>query len=198
MSLFGKIAAVFSGGSSRSVCVVDGDRMVGGDRVGPSERFQALTKLARFAGREKLDVRVVFGGRPLREAKAGSVYNGIKVYYGDSADNVRKLLKKQLNSAGRSSGLLITTNQKLEDESKRKGFSTMRVSTLRKAMEAGSSERDSGGRNSGRRNRGGRGRGDSRQNRSSQGQRSSDNRNNEPNKESDGDDSVKNLIDLVE
>ena len=43
MSLLGKLAAFFSGGAARKVCVVDGDRLVGGDRVGPGERFQALS-----------------------------------------------------------------------------------------------------------------------------------------------------------
>lgn len=163
MSLLGKIAALFSGGSARKVCVVDGDRLVGGDRVGPGERFQALNRLSRFAAREELSIKVVFGGRPLREADEGADYNGVQVFYAESPDEVRTKIAKTLSSVGRSSALLVTGDATLELEQTTRGFASMRISTLRKAMDPASEGggRDNGGREG--RDRGDRGdRGDRR------------------------------------
>lgn len=168
MNLLGKLAALFGGGSARKVCVVDGDRLAGGDRVGPGERFQALNKLARYAGREELKIKVVFGGRPLREAGDGDDYNGVEVFYGETAEDVRKRLTKLMNATG--GAILVTSDQAFESELSARGYATMRLSTLRKAMENSTSEggsgREGGGgertggrdRDGGRR-RGGRGRG---------------------------------------
>jgi len=147
MSLFGKIAALFSGGSAAyRVCVVDGERLAGGDRVGPGERFQALARLARFAAREELQIKVVFGGRPLREADEGADYNGVQVFYGESPAQVREKLTKVLSSAGRSTGVLATSDQALESEVSGRGFTTMRLSTIRKAMESSSADGSGGER----------------------------------------------------
>lgn len=146
MSLLGKIAALFSGGSARKVCVVDGDRLVGGDRVGPGERFQVLNKLARFATREEMQVKVVFGGRPLREADEGSDYNGVQVYYAETPEDVRKKITRTISAIGRSSVVLIVGDAELEQEQTSNGFSTMRTSTLRKAMDPAN---EGGGRDNG-------------------------------------------------
>jgi hypothetical protein len=148
MSLLGKLVALFSGGTARSVCVVDGDRLAGGDRVGPGERFQVLSKLARFATRENMPVTVVFGGRPLREAADESNYNGVTVRYGETTEEVRLKLTKSLASSGRSKAALVTSDIEFESEMAAKGFSTMKVSTLRKAMDPPGSEggsREGGG-----------------------------------------------------
>jgi hypothetical protein len=227
MSLLGKIAALFSGSSARKVCVVDGDRLAGGDRIGPGERFQALSRLARFATREEMDVRVVFGGRPLREAEDGATYNGVQVYYGETPADVRSSITKAMSSAGRANAVLVTSDSELEAEMNDKGYASMRVGTLRKAMEpagmeGGSREGGNGGYNGGR-DRGDRGergdRGDRDGGRRNRGrnrgrrpQGDRDQRENAPNQSSDngnrpndnppssggGDSSVKNLIDLVE
>ena len=124
MSLLGKIAALLGGGSASNVCVVDGDRLAGGDRIGPGERFQALNKLARFAAREELTVKVVFGGRPLREAGEGEKFNDVQVYYGETSDDVRKRLAK-LSGGG---AILVTSEQALEAEAANRGTPTMRLS----------------------------------------------------------------------
>lgn len=144
MSLLGKLAALFSGGTARTVCVVDGDRLAGGDRVGPGERFQALSKLARFASRENMAVTVVFGGRPLREAADDANYNGVVVRYGETAEEVRAKLVKALSSAG-SRAALVTSDVEFESEMARKGYGTLRISTLRKAMEPVGAEGGGGG-----------------------------------------------------
>ncbi len=156
MSLLGKVAALFGGCSARSVCVVDGDRLAGGDRVGPGERFQALSRLARFSSRESLPVTVVFGGRPLREAADESDYNGVTVRYGETPDDVRAKLASSLAKAGRSRAALVTSDAEFEAQMTAKGYGSMRVSTLRKAMEPAGSE--NGGREGGfNRDRGDRG-----------------------------------------
>ncbi len=156
MSLLGKVAALLGGCSARSVCVVDGDRLAGGDRVGPGERFQALSKLARFSSRENLPVTVVFGGRPLREAGDDSDYNGVTVRYGETPDEVRAKLSASLAKAGRSRAALVTSDAEFEAQMTAKGYGSLRVSTLRKAMEPPGSE--NGGREGGfNRDRGDRG-----------------------------------------
>ena len=159
MSLLGTLVALFSGGAARSMCVVDGDRLAGGDRVGPGERFQVLSKLARFATRENMPVTVVFGGRPLREAADEANYNGVTVRYGETAEEVRLKLAKSLASAGRSKAALVTSDSEFESEMTAKGYSAIKVSTLRKAMEPPGSEGGSreGGGFGGNRERGDRG-----------------------------------------
>ena len=223
MSLLGKLAALFSGGTARNVCVVDGDRLAGGDRVGPGERFQALSKLARFATRENMPITVVFGGRPLREAADEANYNGVVVRYGETPEEVRSKLVKSLGSAGRSRAALVTSDAEFEAEMAASGFSTMKVSTLRKAMEPPGSEggmREGGnfGGNRERNDRGDRGdrggdRDGNRRNRSRnrggrrpQGEPGSNNAPSDGSNRSSegsssapsGNDPVKNLIDLVE
>lgn len=217
MSLLGKIAAFFSGSSARRICVVDGDRLAGGDRVGPGERFQALSKLARFATREEMDVRVVFGGRPLREADDGTTYSGVQVFYAESPAEVRERISKVLSSAGRSSAVLVTSDSALESEMTDRGYVCMKASTLRKAMEpqgqdGGPRDGGNGGYNSGRdrgdrdggrrnrnRNRGGRRpQGDQREGGVSSSSESGGRPAENPPQTSGGSDSVKNLIDLVE
>jgi hypothetical protein len=221
MSLLGKIAALFSGGSARKVCVVDGDRLVGGDRVGPGERFQALNRLARYAAREEIAVKVVFGGRPLREADEGADYNGVQVFYAESPAEVREKLNRKLASVGTSKAIFVTSDQAAEVEMRERGYATMRISTLRKAMEPGdqmSGGREGGGggrdRDGGR--RGGRDRRDRRERRDRRPQ-DDQRRENVPAEQAEGQnrpaenqpsaqqqsgggssDAVKNLIDLVE
>lgn len=150
MSLLGKIAAAFSGGSAGKVCVVDGDRLAGGDRVGPGERFSALSKLARFAGREELKASIVFSGRALREAADGDNYDGVDVYFGETTADARNRMIKLARASGKA--VVITSDNALEQELTGQGISTMRLSTLRKAMETSadeSSSRTAGGGGSG-------------------------------------------------
>lgn len=224
MSLFSMLAGLFSGTSARNVCIVDGDRMAGGDRVGPGERFQALIRLARFATREELNVKVVFGGRPLREAADGDNYNGVEVFYAENIEGVTKRIGKLLSSAG-SRGVLVTSDQALEEEMSGRGYATMRIGTLRKAMETSSGEnggsREGGERYGGRDRDGGRrhrhrgGRGGHRRHEHPQGESRQPAAPNQASQENQGgnrapeapagqggspaaDSSVKNLIDLVE
>jgi hypothetical protein len=227
MSLLGKIAAALGGGSTGKVCVVDGDRMAGGDRVGPGERFSALSKLARFAAREELKASIVFSGRALREAADGDNYDGVDVYFGETSEDARNRIVKVARSSGKA--VVITSDNALEQELTAQGISTMRLSTLRKAMETSAEESSRGGNSSGGdrssgsgrdgsgrrsrgrgRGRGGRGgRGGDRQGRSADSSGAENAASSSP--ASDGDDnagssaprprndaSVKNLIDLVE
>jgi hypothetical protein len=140
--------------------------MAGGDRIGPGERFQVLTRLSRFASREELTIKVVFGGRPLREAADGDEYNGVDVYYGDDYEQVKARLRKTLNAAGKSRSVLVTSDAQWEADFRADGYEVMRLSTLRKAMDgpaAGDGGYRDGGRGPGGRSEdGGRGRGRSR------------------------------------
>lgn len=211
MSLLGKITAILGGGTGNRICVVDGDRLAGGDRVGPGERFQALNRLSRFVSREGLEGIVVFGGRPLREAEDGATFNGVQVLYAETADEVKARLLKSLSRAGAGQALLVTSDQALEAECVGRGYAVMRASTLRKAMEAPgeSGDRQGGGRDrDGRRGRG-RGRGGPRRgssNRDGSGNRGPSDAEGQPPRETESsgasgggaDPTVKNLIDLVE
>lgn len=153
MSLLGKIAAALGGGSAGKVCVVDGDRLAGGDRVGPGERFSALSKLARFAGREELKASIVFSGRALREAADGDNYDGVDVYFGETAEDARNRMTKLARSSGKA--VVVTSDNALEQDLIGQGISTMRLSTLRKAMENSSEDSSRGGGGGGDRSSGG-------------------------------------------
>jgi predicted RNA-binding protein with PIN domain len=111
-------------------------RRRGGSRPSPTEQVQLLKKISSFGGKEKLRVRVVLEGRPLREAAEGGTYNGVTVHYADrsskTADVVVKVLKDGLR---RHAVTVITSDRKLEERVLVLGGETMRATTFRKALD---------------------------------------------------------------
>ncbi len=225
MSLWDSIGSLFkpkAGGAVRDtarVYILDGERMIegrGGEKVGPMDRFQLLQRMAQFADREKIRLQIVFAGRPLREVAHAGTYNGVKVYYAEQPSEVANQVDKLQRSAGRNS-VVISFDLQTEQRVTGRGGISIRISTLRKAMENGGggvgdgddsgrgrrNDRRSrpprgGRRGEGRDGREGRDNRDGRDNREQREQRP-DNQNQEADQTSSGDDTtVKNLIDLVE
>ncbi|HEY8240134.1 MAG TPA: NYN domain-containing protein [Kiritimatiellia bacterium] len=165
MSFWDSIGSLFKGGGKPSAArdgsrkyILDGERMLdnrGGEKPGPLDRFQLLQRMAQFAEREGLKMQVVFAGRPLREAANGSAYNGVQVYYVEQASGIVDQLDKLVRRAGRNA-VVITSDNQAEARAREFGASSMRTSTLRKALEGGNGEQGGGhedGRNGRRRQR---------------------------------------------
>lgn len=137
-------------GPSKALHIVDMRKMAAGnggrERLSPRDRFVLLQKVAGFFEREKLRACVVLEGRPLREAPEGSTYKTVQVHYGESDQQVSDQVL-ELGRKSRGGCTIITQKRELESEALKQGWHTLRISTLRKAIE------DGGGRSGGGRGR---------------------------------------------
>jgi hypothetical protein len=148
MSLLKVLSSLFSKNDANevrgSVYLVDGEAFVpGGDRNGPIERVQVLKRLGAFATREQFEMKVVLGGRPLREANDGDEFSGVKVYYAAEGKSVSDRLEALSKSAGRK-GLVVTSDPRLEANLRDRKVPILRSATLRRALELGDSDGGSG------------------------------------------------------
>lgn len=168
MSLLNSLKAVFAGKPSAPsretgrTYLIDAEKLAESrdGRSGPVERFQAIQQLSRFAEREKVEIVVVVGGRPLREVAHGEAFNGVRVFYVEANSTMADQMQKVLDGELRGRAVVVTNDKQLEAKLAERGVSTVRVSTLRKAFEGGNGE---GGEASRGRERGDRGdRGDRR------------------------------------
>jgi hypothetical protein len=161
MSFFDTIKAFFSGGSrSGKLYIIDAAQLAGGgnERLGPRDQLQVLQHLSRFSEKENIGIQAVFEGRPLREVAHGDNYGGVQVFFADSTANLQNLLLDLLKKGLRSKqAVLVTGTRPVEERAISMGGSTMRPSTFRKAFENGGGDRgggdrgDRGGRDSRRR-----------------------------------------------
>jgi hypothetical protein len=104
-------------------------------KVPPRNQLQTLRRLSRFAQREKIEVVAVLTGNPLNKAPAGKKFEGVLVLYSKSPEKHAKFLAKTVGAKG-SGAVLVSGNaatEKVAGGSIRK----MRVSTFRKAFDAG-------------------------------------------------------------
>lgn len=130
-----------------------------GGRVGPQERFQSIQALSRFAEREKIGVVAVLGGRPLREVAHGDAYNGVRVFYIEADKTMADQLQRVLDREVRGRAVVVTNDKQFEVKLAGHGVPTLRVTSLRRALENngnGEGGGDGGGRNRDRGERGGR------------------------------------------
>lgn len=173
MSLLNSIKSFFDGGpavgpSARDasrVYLVDAEKLAdsreGQGRMGPQERFHAVQLLSRFAEREQIKVVAVLGGRPLREVAHGDEFNGVRVFYVEAektmADQIQHVLDREL----RGRAVVVTNDKQLEAKLIERGISTLRVSSLRRALDSNNNGEGGGGDGGGggrdRRDRGDRG-----------------------------------------
>ena len=159
MSIFDTIKAFFAGGSrSGKLYVIDAAQLAGGgnERLGPREQVQVLQHLSRFVEKEKIGVQAVFEGRALREVAHGENYGGVQVFFAENTANLQSLLLDLLKKGLRSKqAVIVTSNRQIEERAISMGGLTMRPSTFRKAFENGGGG-DRGGDRGGRGGRGGR------------------------------------------
>ena len=146
MGLFGK---------AKSVLVVDTAAVLKTKgvrgRAAPRQQLQILRSLSRFVQRENLKVTAVLIGEPLDKAPHNKVFEGVRVRYAKSEEKLNKELMSALKQAG-SSGVLVAEDTALEARMLRSGGTVLRVSTFRKLLDDGSeqNENDRGGNNGNR------------------------------------------------
>lgn len=144
------LSKLFGGGSSATVAnrmIVDGTRWGdgrGGDRQSPREQVQILQAIARFAKQEKLETQVVFEGRPLREVSDDGDFNGIKAFFTEKQGSAGDLVLSRARSAGARGLVVFTTDPAVEQKASSQGYIVMHTSTLRKATEGGGQQFEGG------------------------------------------------------
>ena len=162
MSFFDTIKAFFAGGGrSGRLYVIDAAQLAGGnsERLSPRDQVQVLQHLSRFVEKEKISVQAVFEGRELREVAHGENYGGVQVFFAENTANLQNLLLDLLKKGLRSKqAVLVTGSRPVEERAISMGGMTMRPSTCRKAFEngGGGDRGDRGGDRGGRGGRGGR------------------------------------------
>ena len=174
-------------------------------KVPPRNQLQMLRRLARFAQREKMELFAVLTGTPLNKAPAGKKFEEITILYTKSPDTHAKGIAKIAASKG-AGAILISGNaaaEKIVGSSCQK----MRVSTFRKAFDAGGEgEPGNGNGGEGSRSRGNRPRRDRPRNKKSDGgggdkkrdkKRDNNKRDAKPKEMSEAD-AINELIDLVD
>lgn len=195
-------------GTAKSVLVVDTAAVLRTKgmrgRVAPRQQIQLLRALSRFVQREKLNVTAVLVGEPLDKAPHNKVFDHVRVRYTKSEETLNKELCKALSQAG-SAGVLVTEDVALENRVLRTGKATLRVSTFRKLLDDGveQSENNGGNNNRPQNNRRDRDRDRDRgprPNRSNNPQQQQPSRSpaNEVEEQRGGDDTISQMIDLVE
>ncbi len=198
MGLFGKVKSVLVVDTA-AVLKTKGVR----GRAAPRQQLQILRSLSRFVQRENLKVIAVLAGDPLDKAPHNKVFEGVRVRYAKSEEALDKELLKALKQAG-SAGVLVTDEVALETRVLRAGGSILRVSTFRKLLDDGveQNENDRGNNNNNRpqRNRRDRDRdrGPRPQNRNNNQQQQQRPPVDEAEEQSSGDDTISQMIDLVE
>ncbi|TAN38253.1 MAG: hypothetical protein EPN23_02875 [Verrucomicrobia bacterium] len=123
--------------------LVDGSRWSdgrGGDRQSPRDQVQILQMIARFAKQEKIAALVVFEGRPLREVSEDGEYSGLKVYFTEKQGSAGDLVVSRARSAGARGLMVFTADPAVEQKVSGLGCSVMHPSTLRKAIEGGGAQ----------------------------------------------------------
>jgi hypothetical protein len=139
MGLFGK---------TKSVLVVDTAAVLKTKgvrgRAAPRQQIQLLRSLSRIVQREKLKVTAVLVGAPLDKAPHNKVFDNVRVRYTKSEDTLDKELLSALRQAG-SAGVLVTEDVALEARVIRSGGTTLRVSTFRKLLDDGNEQNENSG-----------------------------------------------------
>jgi hypothetical protein len=139
MGLFGK---------AKSVLVVDTAAVLKTKgvrgRAAPRQQIQLLRSLSRFVQREGLKVTAVLVGAPLDKAPHNKVFDNVRVRYTKSEETLNKELLSALKQAG-SAGVLVSEDVALEARVIKSGRTTLRVSTFRKLLDDGNEPNENSG-----------------------------------------------------
>ena len=139
MGLFGK---------AKSVLVVDTAAVLKTKgvrgRAAPRQQIQLLRSLSRFVQREGLKVTAVLVGAPLDKAPHNKVFDNVRVRYTKSEETLNKELLSALKQAG-SAGVLVAEDVALEARVIKSGGTTLRVSTFRKLLDDGNEPNENSG-----------------------------------------------------
>ncbi len=182
-----------NGGKSKRLYVVDASSLASSSgnkaRLAPRVQLDMLDRLARFSKREGVRICMVFEDEPLRKVADKSDYKDINVRFAGRPSELPGLVIKVLKqNARRKEVVVITSDKKLEEQVINNGGETLRSSTFKKALESASGgEKKRSAEGGGRRRR-------PRRNGQRSGGQSSERKPAKEKKEN----SVRDLIDLVE
>lgn len=170
-------------------------------RAAPRQQLQVLRSLSRLVQREKMNVTAVLVGKPLNKAPHNKLLEGVRVRYAKTDDKLSRELVKSLDQAG-AAGVLVTEDVALENKVIRSGKETLRVSTFRKLLDDGNeplNEKANAPRGNSRSNRNNRNDRNDRNPRRDRGPRQ-ERKNDQPRpeKKSQAEDEISQMIDLVE
>lgn len=135
-------------GIAKATLVVDIDAVLKAKgvrgNIAPRQQLQILRSLTRFVQRENLKVTAVLVGSPLNKAPHNKVFDGVRVRYAQSNDQLNRELLKALTQAGLA-GVLVTEDPALEKSAARARKQTLRISTFRKVIDDGNDTEGNGG-----------------------------------------------------
>jgi hypothetical protein len=176
----------------RQIVVIDGvslnESLGVKGKVPPRNQLQLLRRLAGYGKREKLEMVVVLSGAPLHKAPAKKKFENITVVYSKSLETHAAYAVGIARSKG--SGTILVSGHSSVEKMAGRGMKTMRMSTFRKAFDAGGNDADAADYGS----RGGRGRSSRRRQQKKGGEKKQEAAPKEP---SDAD-AINELIDLVD
>jgi len=134
--------------------VVDGSALMdprgaqNGRPTAPRDMLRLLHRMAQFTRAEKVRCALVFQGEPLHKAPDGAEMGSLEVLYADAPDARRKLLIRCCKRGRGADGAVVFCHSGMAAELERAGAATMRLNTLRKALEQPGDDRG-GGRSGG-------------------------------------------------
>lgn len=102
-------------------------------RVTPRDQLRVLRRLARLAGKEKLQVIAVLQGKSLRKAPDQESFEGVQVRYAETREKLEKLLLKYSGKGRRCT--VVTDARKVETVVLKCKGALIHSSTLAKAMD---------------------------------------------------------------
>ncbi len=127
-------------GTTKRTMVVDLDAVLKSKgvrgRAQPRQQLQILRLLSRMGQREKVNVTAVFVSEPLSKAPHNTVFDGVRVRYAKSDDDMKPQLLAGVKQAG-GSAVFVTEDVAMENKVIRSGKDTLRVSTFRKLLDEG-------------------------------------------------------------
>ncbi len=157
MSFLQKLTAWMSAGPSgggKTTLLVDAASLAAAGpsngRLSPRDQINILKRLARFGEKEGLEVQAVFEGEALRKIPDGQVFEGVRVFFTGKDAPLDPLLQKRLQALGGARTTVVLRSMETEARAVQQGARALRPSTFRKALETISGNGAESGRGSGR------------------------------------------------
>ncbi|MDZ4199254.1 MAG: hypothetical protein U1E27_08220 [Kiritimatiellia bacterium] len=123
-------------GTLPGTCVVDGASLLNarGGRANPRDMLGLLHRIVRFAEREKIRIQVVFEGEPLHRAPDGETFQGVTVNY-EKTPEARRARVLQLVKSGSSRPAVVSQDPEIIQRVLTSGGDLLQGATFRKAVD---------------------------------------------------------------
>jgi predicted RNA-binding protein with PIN domain len=100
-----------------------------------------MDELARFAGRERVSVSVVFDGAPEEHFPDGARYRGISIFYAERGSNADERIKRMVDdSRERRTLYVVTSDRALADYVRLCGAKVIRSGDFRRRIDEAHAE----------------------------------------------------------